>query len=759
MAIASGSISLPPVPISGSLPPTPTPISVAVLSITFPIQVTILPAQPLQQIFSISVNILPALLTYPSDIQTEILNISVNKIPIPLSDAMFGALDSLVGTKIDTFFDDDRVLKTLLNFGNDYQALITNWQYDSADTSGNTMLVKLYKPLPIEVLEKTQLWITREITPPVIDEILIFASPIKQKPIYLRPPNRSLLSAKASGLGIANTTLASLFSTASLDPVIPDDSVIKQWYTDDVNSVQLNTDFTDYRNFIIYGSAVARLAAFKNKLLLIENYNAVLALNSSSLALTGSAYITGSLSYPAIQRLASERINLIRSFDGYEQFLYYKSGSAYSSSLTTTDYQDQIYFHNDATWPKIGGNVKLVSSASTDIESGSFINPTSPSSNGSWYSNQLFIAQAYDIANPNSLINNVPDYLRRDVNNSEFLIFLDLIGHQIDNLKTYADRMLDIYDRDSNPNIGLSPDIIWTVAESMGIELPNQYAIKRLVDYTIGQVGNVTPQTYRLAAGETWKRFLHNQIFMMKTKGTAASLRALANSYGILPTTIQIRETATPSYLNQTGSFELYEEQTNALQIANQSYLTIPWSASNVSINSVELRFSTTTATSSVLFNLDNVWALTIQQLSGSWARLAVVSGSTPVVSSSYFQIFNGNYYHAMVRYNTSGTLLSVERPDNYGNIIEKSITQASVLFSGSSWFTSQNLYLGASGTFFGPTFTGNFDEFRMWGETITDSIFDYHVKYPGLYNGSSSTSAVTSLYARLSFHRPANIG
>jgi hypothetical protein len=690
----------------------------------------------------INIEVLPAAMAYGTARVPIEVTVSMVPLPLPLSTVVTQAVRALLDGKVENYFDEDRAGKTLLNFGDDYQALITNWQYPTDGTQQN-IVAKLYEPLPAEVDLKTQLWISRELSPSVLDRLFFEFIPQDVGNVFLRPPNRNVGLTGRTGASVENATLRSLFSTGSLNVVKPTDPVLEEWYTHDFNNSNLNIDFSDYRNFVFFGSAQARLQAFVQKLHNLEDINSLLSKNSASLAGTGSAFITGTLAYPAISKLSDSRVETLRSFDAYERFLYYSSAVPYSASLhLTEDAQDAFYYNSDATWPKISGSVVPVASASA------------------WITVQSSIAADYDRQNPNFLGNNIPLYLQSDTDSAEFRQFLNLIGHQMDTLKVYIDQMTNIYDRSSDASVGMSPDIVWNVAQSLGIELPNQYAIKTLVDYTIGQTSTVSEKVYYEIASETWKRFLHNQIFLMKSKGTKQSLRALANTYGILPTTLQIRESATPGNAAITGSFEAYEEQTNVLAIPTSAYLQLPWRSLSGSLipQTVEIRFATTNATQSVLAHADNKWALTIEPVTGSWATVALRDSGSISTQTAAISIFGGEYFTAALTFVSGGMQLRVKRAIEETIVDNELATEPTPKVSG-VWTVPTNFYLGTSGSSFGQPFSGYLDEARIWSETLTTDIIDQHVKYPGLYNGNLTTSSRDALLMRLSFNKPKNLG
>lgn len=755
-----------PVPTIQYIPPTVDPVgrpSSYYLQIRLGVYAAPLPAQ---KRINVNVQVLPAVPTFSTlDINIP-WSLELKPIPLALTDAVLAASRRLLDGKIPAYFDQDRIGKTLLNFGEDFQSVILNWKYDEADSTKGTILVKLYQPLPAEIELFTELWITRELSPSYLDQIFVVFVPGEGLKVYLRPPNRDLNVRSIDGNEVNNVTLQSLFTSGSSSKTDLTDPVLEEWFVTSLEGAELNIDYTNFKNFVFYSSAIKRLEAFRQKLLILEDYNEIIAEQSASIAAatagTGVMGFTGSLAYGGFQRISEQRVDLLRSFDGYERFLYYGSGSAYSSSFSDDGGEiDQLYYLADATWPKISGSViSVASSSNVDLYSigGSTFTPSGDYDGlVSWWDAITYIASEYDRQNQDRLANNLPEYLVNDTQSSDFLTFVDMIGHHFDVVKAYADAMPDIYSRDSDPSVDLSPDIVWNIAASFGIELPNQYAVKNLVDYTIGEIGNVSPKIYRQVAAETWKRFLHNQIYLLKTKGTKASLRGLLNTYGVLPTTIQIRETSTPSFYT-TQSYELIEEQTNTLDMTNNSYIQIPFSGSSLpSAETIQVRFSTTAVTQSVLFNVDNAWAVRLLPLSSSYGRVALVNqAGTSVATSSLFKIYDGNYYSVTVQRGPNNTAkLWTQRSDEDGDIVDSSYVSASL----GSWFSGSNLYLGSSGSTFGASFIGQVDEFRLWSETLSSGTINLHVQYPGLYNGNLTTSARDNLPVRLSFNKPRNLG
>lgn len=735
--IAFSALSVTPVEVPPPAPtfPPPAPPQVATGYLTFPIEINVIPV-PVPRLvrFEIDITIAPAVPSFATEIATIPAHLTIKPIPLPFKTSFLTELDSIIGNKIETFYDEDRVLKTVLNFGLDFQSLISNWAYDIDDPTGKTIVLKLYRELPRQIPLKTPVWISREISPPLIDELFIYIIPGEGIKIYLRPPNTKLQVVNLSGKSVDNVTEYSLYSSGAFDTIKPSDPILEQWFTSALEGAELNVDYNDYTKFVWYSSAEERLNAFKTKLQLIENYDYVLNLHSASLTGISGASITGSDAYGSIINIANQRSSILKSFDGYERFLYYDSGSAYSSSFNGQSY-DEFWYNSDCTWPKINGSVAPITSAS------------------SWIETQLEIAQSYDNWNVNSFKNNIPDYLKNDDASAEFIQFLNMIGHQFDTIKLYIDAMPLIYDRESNPETGLSKDLIWNVAKSFGIESPNQFAEKELKDYTIG---SSLDKIFRQFSAETWKRLLHNHVYLAKSKGTKQSLQALLNIYGLLPQSFHIRESSTVAPLYTSQSFEQIDEFSNVLNIDRGSNIIVPWSSS---FQTTQIRFNTTDINSQTLLQFDNSFAVTLQPITGSSGRVLLKSGSSTVASSSALtDLYSGEFYTVQLSKNSSNISMKVSRADS-DTIIEYSTTSELSGSVGALWTSPSNIYIGGQNTNFGLQFDGTVDEFRIWSELISSSIYENWVRYPGLYNGNIKTSAADTLNVKLSFNIPKNLG
>lgn len=720
-----------------------------------------------------------------------VLNIApYDAVLVPLQQAMVQSLQNRIHTIVDAYTDSDRFLKTLLNFGDDTQTILTNWRYDPNDPS--KLLVKTLQPLDFTFAQGQNVFISREVANTIIDTVKFELLPIPDTTPYLRPLNsditiiqqsNSLRDKNLQTIGVDTQGITDNYGNYSFA-----NEILRKWYTDDYRSAELNVDFGDYANFVSYGSAELRLAAFRQKLTRIydleQNSRFFAGLITSSIfgkaqnIITEPTYITvptrsyaspltilppsGSLTIASgssvvvfspgqlpsaslflqegSKKAALEIEQVIRSFDGYERYMFYGSGSAYSASAYWADGGTE--YNVDGTWPK--------------RPNGTLYAPLESAAAG-WYTNQSAIAFRYDEFNYNTLSNAIPSYLQSDLNSAEFIKFVKLIGHFFDDIKLYIQNMNSIYDRNVIATEGMSQDLVWHIAQSFGIKLTDPNAATVLYDYIAN--GSLTKR--RELTSEFFKRYLHNSLYLNRIKGSRESLRALLNIYGLNEQIVGIRESDTPS----TGSFEIFDEHTYALAFNSGAYLALPMAAANSTyrpMHTAQVRFSLpTTVQTTTLATGDNRWHLRVvphPSSSSTLGRMEVTNNIGEVLlSSSYAQFYNEEYYDAMLRWNASTVNLQVAQADG-----------EEILFSSSMYTTgsylvdalplTQYMNLGGSGSLSLGNFQGSVDEIRLWGEEISNTTFTAQVLNPGSYAGNYYDSAAESLYIKLSFHKPANL-
>lgn len=677
-------------------------------------------------------NLQDATLSRSPDVDQAVINIELeiklSTANVPLFSALVGTARQVVREKVLTFFDKDREYKTLLNFGEDRQYVAEAWRLAPKD-SGSVQF-KLTKPIEQEIVVEDLAFISREIAKSVVDTIEFELPPLRDTTPYLRPANMDSRNYVDSKMFATNATLTTLgLATASAGAVMGNgttisygDTVFRRWFTGDFKSSELNIEFTDYKNFVYFGSAYGRLRAFTNKLEKIEQLT--------------SASISSSVSSSTISLLlkAQEKENIIRNFDPYEQFLYYATASIpYSASAYYLD--GEFEYNPIGTWPK--------------QPDGTVYSPYSISGSN-WLNDQLAIAERYDANNPNYLILNIPRHIKEDVQSSDFLTFFDMAGHLMDNIKVYIDQFPNIYSTNIDPLKELSMDQVYEVAQSFGLKLPNVYALESLQTFNAQFSGETGSRAY---VAETWKRFLHSMVYFAKTKGSRTSFDALLKTYGINSPVLQIKETTHPA----AGNYIRSDELTYGLRYTGsvQNNVRVPFVSSSLTASTVQISFNPILRQSSSLITA-GTWAVDVvphpSASKEQYGRIEVVSGSgrTVIATSSYFPLFSDDYTNFMLR-SQSGDI-SIIQTDGDQILFQES---ASVNLS-SLWNSTTYVYVGGSGSIkLGTNFDGVVDEIRVWGENISTEDFVAQSYDPGSYYGTTYTSSYTNLYVHVPFSQP----
>ena len=729
----------------------------------------------------------------PEDAVLSTANISLvlrvapyDPVLVPLRQAIETVLKDNIRRIVAEYQDPDRFLKTLLNLGDDTQRILTNWKRDPNDST--KLLVKLLQPLDFTYDVGKDVFISREVANTVVDTVKFELLPQLDTTPYLRPHNTTLEVVNSNGNLLRNKTLSTIgINTEGIGDNYGNytfsNEILRRWYTDNYKSAELNIDFGDYKNFVSYGSAELRLKAFAQKLSrlydLEQNSRFFGGIATGSIFGTNAFYITtpviisSSTIYPSpttivppsgsltintgsivtifsatelpsaslylqenSKKAALEMEQIIRSFDGYEQYLFYGSGSAYSASVYWTD--NNTEYNPDGTWPKREDGTLYTPSELTAVN---------------WYTTQSAIAQRYDEFNHNIIANAIPSYLQSDPDSVDFIKFVKLIGHFFDDIKLYIQDLPEIYNRDIIATQGLSQDIVWDVAKGFGIDVSNPHATDDLYDYIAN--GSLTKR--RELTAELFKRFLHNSLYLNRAKGTRTALKALLNIFGLNEQIVSIRESDTPT----TGSFEIFDENTNVLNFYTGSYLQLPLSSSHRDIHTIQFRFNTNKQQITTLATGDELWHLRLNvhpTASSPLGRIEVTNDIGEILlTSSYAPFFNDDYYDVMLRYNMSSVNLQVAKSDG-----EEILYTSSMYTTGSYLIDALPLtpymYLGGSGSLSLNNFTGTVDEVRIWGEEIEDTVFLNQSLNPGSFAGNAYWSAAENLYVRLSFHKPTNL-
>ena len=437
-----------------------------------------------------------------------------------------------------------------LNFKNN--DLFIGINIDTVDyLGGKAVVAKLYEPLPTTYDIKSTLSIVEIISDSIayeVDTNIVVEQSILPT---IRPANFNLEITDEHVVPTQYFNYNELFSY----PINNTNSQIYSLYSE--KGAELSIDHSDFSNFIHFSSAYERLVNFKYKFDLITQYSG--SISSGSTATTGMQGISGSKLY--YENLIT---GIVNNFDHYERFLYYESGSN--------------------SWPKSNKTKPYINQISTTTVA------------KSWYTDKISEAYEYDNTNYSSIINTVPTYLRDDVNNENYLLFVSMIGQHFDNLWIYGKAVTDKYDADNRLNFGISKDLVGEALKNFGVKLyTSNNSIQDLFGSFIGQAyqsgsedinyyitGSLTgsntpiqPSSYDNYNKEVQKRIYHNLSHLVKTKGTERGLRALINCFGIPSDILKIKlyggrnVDERPFY----GDYEYYTSSLDKIRLDNTGSL------------------------------------------------------------------------------------------------------------------------------------------------------------------------------------------
>tara|TARA_B110000196_G_scaffold53002_1_gene43768 strand:- start:5229 stop:14444 length:9216 start_codon:yes stop_codon:yes gene_type:complete len=431
----------------------------------------------------------------------------------------------------------------LLNFGNNQQVIANNIELDLEDENNPTILIKLYESLPAVFSNKSLCSVVEQISTPQSYNVTF--PPIDFTPddfTYISGPNYSLNIKGQSGtpgMDFSYNTLVASDLTSSFNQV---NSLLNR------KEIDINVNYEDYNDFIYFSSAYTRLQNFYHKVGIIQSASLQLGKITSS--------TTGSTIYSSSQAVFSNTIETtIKNFDGYEYFLYFDSGSKDSYPKSNTKPPFALY--------PTGSTETLTWLGSTDDSS-------------AYFGGQAVSSSNFDEDNQNSLYYAIPEYLRSDIQNAKYELFVDMVGQHYDNLWMYTKNITTRFDADNRLDYGISKDMVADAIRDFGVKLySNNFNTNDLYTTFLGltpsgssfpfpnmtgSIGGVvaTPPGYEYVDStisasndivplddvnkRLYKRIYHNIPYLLKTKGTVAGLRALITSYGIPDTILRINE-------------------------------------------------------------------------------------------------------------------------------------------------------------------------------------------------------------------------
>ena len=721
--------------------------------------------------------------------KTETITIQLDKgdLSIPRDVAVSRIADGFISQFDDSIFEDEtsKYLTHFLHLGDGNNKVITTWT-----GSLGSLILKLYEPLDTNVQPNQQVWISKLQANPIIETITIsgfeegYCTPLKGPNFSIEPDN-------GFGWQIYSDLIASGSNTST-------DLINRYLSTTGVDTSKLNIQYvsgSDYifENFSNFGSAEERINNFFYKVQLIETYKTKYeqliadtfippygGFNGGMLTEDGYQQITEDgvfdiqweiFQYKGTNQKAEAKkyydaLNeIIRAFDGYEKWLY--------TSSNDLAYPKQLYIH-----PITGlGTYILKATTDNDVVA--------------WYESLVDLSYEYDKLNPNLLSNNIPEFIKEDYTNEDFIVFLNMIGQHFDILWAYINSIKNTKVLEEKQTKGISNELVKNLLQSFGWENKKAFNSPLLWEYAFGTDKDGF-QKYGIsleeANNQVWRRILNNLPYILKHKGTGRAMKAIMACYGVPQSMLTIMEFGGPQDPTKDGSSKFtFDDRTAAFYLSGSlntngsSNIKVPWKSVNGSYPDC-IEFSILPG---ILPNpkyslvSGSEWSLDLVQTTGSFAKLELNFGGE-LSNSTYFEVTSsGNeYITSSVVYvlgpdYKTGSLDFPISTEHYSNIAinrhnnpdssswfevwlatsngSRIITSVSMSIAtlDSQWETGSNLQIGGNG------FQGNLDEFRLWRVPLQRSKFENHTLHPNAINGNSYTSSTEDLYFRLDFEYP----
>jgi len=577
-----------------------------------------------------------------------------------------------------------------------------------------SLVLKLYEPLPRGIDTNDKVWISKVQSIPVIDKITIIEDTTKD--CIRLTPNFDLELGDDVGYQIYDELVAS-GSTSST-------SVVNQFISSSGFSLEnLDLEFesdSDYywENFVKYSSATERVENFYYKVKLIEAYEDKIERNQN---LTSASISPTTLKEN--ERNQTQINNIKKEFDAFEKFLFVSSSES------------------GLTYPKTNNTGSLSHTTSSEVLS--------------WYNGIKYSAQEYDYNNLNSLRNNLPSHILDDGNNSDYVLFFDMIGQHFDVVYTHAKGFAQSRKLEHKLDNGIKDSLVYQMLESLGWDTKSGLQSQVLWEYAFGQSKDGTQLSSMSGKDrqeEIWRRILNNLPYLYKHKGTKRAIHAAMSSYGVPASMLTVMEFGGPKDPSQPGTTKFsFEDRTAAINISGSSAITIPWKEYNGEHpNAVEIRVQTSQRQDQQVISGSN-WSLDILKDTGSLARVQLTIGNQSS-STEPIPFFNDEYSSIFIN--------RISGSSNYSyDLYVKEAFQERIRNEESSSISSASLdwELGDEIKIGGSTFTGLVDEFRLWKEPLDESLLDNHTLLPDAINGNHISSSTEDLLFRNDFEYPKN--
>ena len=459
-----------------------------------------------------------------------------------------------------------------------------------------SVLIKLYDPLPLQYSLLDELYVvtkTAETQAFQIEYIEDLGN--LDNVTFLQGPNTNL---KIKDFINNSTTYKSKNELLGTQSTGSKDQLLNRLKQKGI-TLTPNYSTSSFEEFVNFSSAKSRVQNFYDKVGNIQSYEADIAtLNVITGSNSGVLQISSS-----IASLYTKIEDEIANFDGFEYYQYYNTSS-------------------DA-YPKTGSLFPLELLSTSSVLALNWLG--SDVENDQYFGGTLLSASLYDDNNANWLYYTVPDFIKENSRNDNYLEFVNMTGQSFDELwlytKAITEKLNTTNQLDKGVPMSLADDVITSLGYTgFGNNFNNQdnfigligsdngsfvpptgsELITQYIAINNGQIANYWEYDYSVpdfvqaldtsgfpypidkVSNEIFKRLYHNMAYLVKKKGTVAGLRQLINIWGIPSTILRINEFGGKNK-DQTDDYDLwYNRYSYAYKPVADSYnasssIVIPW--------------------------------------------------------------------------------------------------------------------------------------------------------------------------------------
>lgn len=677
----------------------------------------------------------------------------------------------------------------VLNFGFNETFQIINVKFKQFAVDPE-IIVKLYNPLPSKYGEKAKLWISEELITPILDTISIIPKFIPNPTNTLAGPNFELEEYDGGSVATNyknwNDLLSSNLQTSQ--------QLIDSHFSGSLSGIKLNTSFRIFDNFVHYSSAVERVKNFKYKIELIEHFNERIQ--------TVSQVVGGNITQLNLSDFYIKRNRIVSGFDDFEKYLFFEStGSVLYTHVGEASGSLSIDLIHP--WPKTTpvplqwqAAFMQWSTAATEWKLGAAPDPygyfsiqesSTTNTASDYYFNLLEIAEYYDKRNIHKLQDTIPTHIQESSDGEQYTLFINMVAQHFDIIWRYIKGLTDIHTREEHPKDGMADDMLYQVATSLGFTLLNGKSSSELWKYSLGvdengvalksEVNNITSLTDEKTTKEIWRRIVNNLPYILKSKGTSRSIKALLSCFGIPSTILTIKEYGGPSTFTDNNHYPQYVHDkfhyawlantaTGSLQIPNRQYIN--GLKTLVDPNILEFRFKTDNNYKYEKNSFYNVLSVSSGSI-GDKFNLSLVketdndkegtvvlfnSQTGTAISASNLEIFDNNWVTVAIEsINNTGSLTIAK--SLYGKqiyIASASYNGALNIFPGTITFSSGSRQITPVSLSYGGSivsslskFNGHYQEIRLWSGSLNSDTLIEHASSPDTYTYNVDRTLLTT--------------